>query len=51
VHETQDRSASSRGHRFTEHWLASAGHRLFATEDCRYELRQQGFMLGVGHRF
>lgn len=38
-------------YRFTEHWLVSGGHRLFAAQDGRYELRQQGLMLGFGYRF
>jgi hypothetical protein len=38
-------------YRFTDHWLVSVGHRLLDANDGRYELRQQGMMLGVGYRF
>lgn len=38
-------------YRFTDHWLVSAGHRLFAADDDRYDVRLHGAMLGIGYRF
>lgn len=38
-------------YRFTDHWLASIGHRLIAADDNDYDLRMHGAMLGVGYRF
>jgi hypothetical protein len=37
-------------YRFTDHWLASVGHRLIAAHDDDYDLRMHGVMLGVGYR-
>lgn len=38
-------------YRFTDHWLVSVGHRLFAAEDDAYDVRMHGAVLGVGYRF
>lgn len=38
-------------YRFTDHWLASIGHRLIAADDDDYDLRMHGVILGVGYRF
>lgn len=38
-------------YRFTDHWLVSLGHRLFAADDDEYDVRMHGGMLGVGYRF
>ncbi len=38
-------------YRFTDHWLVSAGHRLFVADDGRYEVRLHGATIGMGYRF
>ncbi len=38
-------------YRFTDHWLISVGHRLFAADDDAYDMQLHGGMLGVGYRF
>ncbi len=38
-------------YRFTDHWLVSVGHRLFAADDDEYDVRMHGGMLGIGYRF
>lgn len=37
--------------RFTDHWLVSAGHRVYAADDDDLDVRLHGAMLGVGYRF
>lgn len=36
--------------RFTDHWLVSAGRRLYAADDDSYDVRLHGAMLGIGYR-
>jgi hypothetical protein len=38
-------------YRFTDHWLVSVGHRLFAADDDQYDVQMHGAMLGIGCRF
>lgn len=38
-------------YRFTDHWLVSVGHRLFAADDDDYDVQMHGGMLGIGYRF
>jgi len=38
-------------YRFTDHWLVSVGHRLFAAEDDDFDVRMHGAVLGIGYRF
>jgi hypothetical protein len=38
-------------YRFTDHWLVSAGHRLYAADNDDNEIRMHGAIIGVGYRF
>jgi hypothetical protein len=38
-------------YRFTDHWIVSAGHRLYAAENDENEFRMHGAIVGVGYRF
>ncbi len=35
--------------RFTDPWLVSIGHRLFAADDDQYDVQMHGGMLGIGY--